>query len=79
MQIQSNTSSQCAAIGSHPCGGKQLIRQGFFLQSVIGQRTTLCPKLDLVVVRLGQTAPHKVGHVVAFNKAIVDAFRPTAA
>ena len=51
----------------------------FECHGAFGQRTTICPKLDLVVVRLGQTAPHKVGAVVAFNKAIVDAFRPTLA
>ena len=49
----------------------------FECHGAFGQRITICPKLDLVVVRVGQTAPHKVGHVVAFNKAIVDAFRPT--
>jgi hypothetical protein len=31
-----------------------------------------------VIVRLGQTAPHKVGAVVQYCKALVDAFRPTA-
>lgn len=49
----------------------------FECHGAFGQRTTICPKLDLIVVRLGETAPAKVGSVVAFNKAIVDAFRPT--
>lgn len=43
-----------------------------------GQRILISPKLDLVVVRLGQTAPHKVEHVVRYCKELVDAFRPTA-
>ena len=43
-----------------------------------GQRILIVPKLDLVVVRLGQTAPHKVGAVVRYCKELVDAFRPTA-
>ena len=42
----------------------------FECHGAFGQRITICPKLDLVVVRVGQTAPHKVGAVVAFNKAI---------
>ena len=50
----------------------------FECHGAFGQRTTIVPKLDLIVVRLGQTSPAQVGHVVAFNKAIVDAFRPTA-
>jgi CubicO group peptidase (beta-lactamase class C family) len=44
-----------------------------------GQRIVIVPKLDLVVVRLGQTAPHKVAAVVRYCKELVDAFRPTAA
>jgi CubicO group peptidase (beta-lactamase class C family) len=43
-----------------------------------GQRILISPKLDLVVVRLGKTAPHKVEAVVRYCKEIVDAFRPTA-
>jgi CubicO group peptidase (beta-lactamase class C family) len=43
-----------------------------------GQRILISPKLDLVVVRLGQTAPHKVAAVVRYCKELVDAFRPTA-
>ena len=50
----------------------------FECHGAFGQRITIVPKLDLVVVRLGQTSPAKVGHVVAFNKVIVDAFRPAA-
>lgn len=43
-----------------------------------GQRILLSPKLDLVVVRLGKTAPHLVAHVERYCKEIVDAFRKTA-
>lgn len=43
-----------------------------------GQRILISPKLDLVVVRLGKTPPHKVAEVVQFCKQMVDAFRPTA-
>ena len=43
-----------------------------------GQRITICPKLDLVAVRLGKTEPHKVGAVVRWCKELVDVFRPTA-
>jgi CubicO group peptidase (beta-lactamase class C family) len=50
----------------------------FSCQGAWGQRILIVPKLDLVVVRLGQTAPHKVGAVVRYCKALVDAFRPTA-
>ncbi|MGI9432826.1 MAG: serine hydrolase domain-containing protein [Myxococcota bacterium] len=50
----------------------------FSCQGAWGQRTLIVPKLDLVVVRLGQTAPHKVGAVVQYCKELVDAFRPTA-
>lgn len=50
----------------------------FSCQGAWGQRIFLVPKLDLVVVRLGQTAPHKVGAVVQYCKAVIDAFRPTA-
>jgi len=50
----------------------------FSCQGAWGQRILIVPKLDLVVVRLGQTAPHKVGAVVQYCKELVDAFRPTA-
>lgn len=43
-----------------------------------GQRVLISPKLDLLVVRLGKTAPAKVGNVVEYCKSLVDVFRPTA-
>lgn len=43
-----------------------------------GQRVLISPKLDLVVVRLGKTAPHLVAHVERYCKEIVDAFRKAA-
>jgi CubicO group peptidase (beta-lactamase class C family) len=43
-----------------------------------GQRVLISPKLDLVIVRQGKTAPHKVAHVEGYCKALIDAFRPTA-
>ncbi len=43
-----------------------------------GQRVLLSPKLDLVIVRQGRTAPHKVHNVERYCKQLVDAFRPTA-
>lgn len=50
----------------------------FECHGAFGQRITIVPKLDLVSVRVGETAAHKVGAVVKFCKEIVDAFRPTA-
>jgi CubicO group peptidase (beta-lactamase class C family) len=50
----------------------------FSCQGAFGQRILIVPKLDLVIVRLGETAPHKVGAMVQYCKALVDAFRPTA-
>ncbi len=55
------------SLGTFQCDGAQ------------GQRIVIVPKLDLVIVRLGQTEPHKVAAVVGYCKALVDAFRPTAA
>jgi CubicO group peptidase (beta-lactamase class C family) len=43
-----------------------------------GQRIVISPKLDLVAVRLGATAPHKVDAVVRWCKGLIDVFRPTA-
>jgi CubicO group peptidase (beta-lactamase class C family) len=51
----------------------------FSCQGAWGQRILIVPRLDVVIVRLGQTAPHKVGAVVTWCKELVDAFRPTAA
>jgi CubicO group peptidase (beta-lactamase class C family) len=50
----------------------------FYCSGAFGQRILISPKLDLVVVRLGVTAPHKVGAVVRYCKELVDVFRPTA-
>jgi CubicO group peptidase (beta-lactamase class C family) len=50
----------------------------FECHGAAGQRITICPKLDLVIVRVGKTEPHKVGAVVRYNKSLVDMFRPTA-
>ncbi len=50
----------------------------FECHGAAGQRITICPKLDLVVVRLGKTEPHKVGAVIRFGKSLIDLFRPTA-
>lgn len=50
----------------------------FYCSGAFGQRILISPKLDLIVVRLGVTAPHKVGAVVRYCKELVDAFRPTA-
>jgi CubicO group peptidase (beta-lactamase class C family) len=49
----------------------------FECHGAAGQRISICPKLDLVIVRVGKTEPHKVGGVIRFCKSIVDAFRPT--
>ena len=50
----------------------------FYCSGMGGQRILISPKLDLVVVRSGKTAPHKVAAVVQYCKALVDTFRPTA-
>jgi len=49
----------------------------FYCSGAFGQRILISPKLDLIVVRLGVTAPQKVGAVVRYCKELVDAFRPT--
>ena len=49
----------------------------FSCQGAFGQRILISPKLDLVVVRVGNTAAEKVSHVVRYCKDLVDAFRPT--
>ena len=43
-----------------------------------GQRVLISPKLDLIVVRQGKTAPEKVEHVERYCKELVDVFRATA-
>ncbi len=50
----------------------------FYCSGAFGQRILISPKLDLVVVRLGVTAPHKGAAVVRYCKELVDVFRPTA-
>lgn len=50
----------------------------FHCSGAFGQRILIVPKLDLVVVRLGDTAPHKVAAVIRHCKELVDVFRPTA-
>jgi len=50
----------------------------FYCSGMGGQRVLMSPKLDLVVARLGKTAPHKVAAVVRYCKELIDAFRPTA-
>ncbi len=50
----------------------------FYCSGMGGQRILISPKLDLIVVRSGKTAPHKVGAVVQYCKSLIDAFRPTA-
>ncbi len=49
----------------------------FSCQGAFGQRILISPALDLVVVRLGNTAAEKVGSVVTYCRDLVDAFRPT--
>jgi CubicO group peptidase (beta-lactamase class C family) len=50
----------------------------FYCSGMGGQRILMSPKLDLVVVRVGKTAPHKVAAVVRYCKEVIDAFRRTA-
>jgi CubicO group peptidase (beta-lactamase class C family) len=54
------------SLGLFNCGG------------AFGQRILISPKLDLVAVRVGNTAAHKVSAVIRYCKELVDAFRPTA-
>jgi CubicO group peptidase (beta-lactamase class C family) len=50
----------------------------FYCGGAFGQRILISPKLDLVIVRLGNTEPHKGGAVVRYCKELLDLFRPTA-
>ena len=50
----------------------------FHCSGAFGQRVLISPKLDLIAVRLGNTAPHKGAAVVRFCKELIDCFRPTA-
>ena len=49
----------------------------FYCSGAFGQRILISPKLDLIVVRLGNTEPHNVGSVVRYCKDLIDLFRPT--
>lgn len=49
----------------------------FQAQGYAGQRTTLVPALDLVIVRLGHTPAALADALEAFMKRLVDLFRPT--
>jgi CubicO group peptidase (beta-lactamase class C family) len=49
----------------------------FSCQGAFGQRILISPALDLVVVRVGNTAAEKVGSVVTHCRDLVDVFRPT--
>ena len=49
----------------------------FSCQGAFGQRILISPALDLVVVRVGNTAAEKVGSVVTYCRDLVDVFRPT--
>jgi len=50
----------------------------FYCSGAFGQRILISPKLDLVIVRLGNTAAHSGGSVVRYCKDLIDLFRPTA-
>jgi CubicO group peptidase (beta-lactamase class C family) len=50
----------------------------FYCSGAFGQRILISPKLDLVIVRLGNTEAHKVASVVRYCKDLIDLFRPTA-
>lgn len=50
----------------------------FYCSGAWGQRILIVPKLDLVVVRLGQTAPHKGAAAIRYCKQLIDVFRATA-
>lgn len=49
----------------------------FQASGAAGQHTIICPKLDLVLVRLGDTPGDRMPNVSLYTKAIIDAFRPT--
>lgn len=51
----------------------------FTMNGAFGQRTLIVPKLDLVLVRLGETPAHRVAEVIRYTKQLLDLFRPTPA
>lgn len=50
----------------------------FQCQGYDGQRTTMVPALDLIVVRLGQTTADLAPNLNLFMECLIDCFRPTA-
>lgn len=50
----------------------------FQCQGYDGQRTTMVPALDLVIVRLGQTELDNMPHLKDFMKGLIDCFRASA-
>ncbi len=51
---------------------------GLFYSGAFGQRILISPKLDLIVVRVGNTPPQHLSSVVRYCKELIDLFRPTA-
>ena len=49
----------------------------FSANGFAGQHTMIVPKLDLVLVRLGNTPGDRMPNIALYTKAIIDAFRPT--
>ena len=60
--------------GAHWWGVAGDTRGTFRASGYEGQSITLCPTLDLMVVRLGKTAHEREEHLVPWRKAMVQAF-----